>query len=706
MFGIIAAAIWLSYRGMKESALEGGQQRLQNLTQQLASLSQQSTALLVTRTVTAANDATVRSFLQSPSAVTRPAASASLQQFTSPIEPNTLQVELWNVDQTIALVLPEGSKLEPSMLDAEFRQSTAEPFRSLGAMRLVNGVIAYPVVAASRDDAGKVIGYLVRWRKVAATPEARKQLGDLLGGQAALFFGNSRGDMWTDMSSVVPPPPSGLQAIHNVTQYQRDGISVMGLGRPVSGTPFFIVVEFPEHVLLSQANKFLRRMVMIGIGLLAIGLVGAIVLSRSITTPLRSLTETASAISAGDYSRMVQLKQNDELGTLASAFNSMIVTLRDSQFELERKIKEKTTQLEAAPCAMLMVNNNGGISLANAQAEKLFGYSRTELLEKPAMMLFPERFRTEQTDQRIEVLQTVHKSGFGLGRDIYVLRKGDLEVPVEIDLNPIETSDGPFVLVSIVDLTERKRTEEEIHRLNNELEQRVAERTAQLEAANQELEAFSYSTSHDLRAPLRHLAGFAELLRKNGWAQMDESSQRYVTTIIAVSTRMGELIDHLLNFSRLGRSELQVRPIELGPLIDEIVEEMAETQGDRHVSWQVADLPTISGDSLLLRLVFTNLISNALKFTSGVERAQIEIGCELEKHQVVVFVKDNGVGFDMKYADKLFGVFQRLHRTDEFEGTGIGLANVRRIVNRHGGRTWATSIVGEGATFFVSLPSR
>jgi signal transduction histidine kinase len=257
-----------------------------------------------------------------------------------------------------------------------------------------------------------------------------------------------------------------------------------------------------------------------------------------------------------------------------------------------------------------------------------------------------------------------------------------------------------FVLLASVyylirhDITERRRVAAELQR-----------RGKLLEAANKELEAFSYSVSHDLRAPLRHIDGYASLLQKSALPLLDEKSSRYLQTISESATHMGQLIDDLLVFSRMGRQEMLHATVNLEQLVKSVLHDLRHDTQSREISWTIGALPDVKGDPAMLRQVFSNLIANAIKFTATRPLAMIEIGSdERSPAEMVFYVRDNGVGFDMQYAGKLFGVFQRLHRADEFEGTGIGLANVRRIIHRHGGRTWAESTLDQGATFYFSLP--
>jgi K+-sensing histidine kinase KdpD len=252
-----------------------------------------------------------------------------------------------------------------------------------------------------------------------------------------------------------------------------------------------------------------------------------------------------------------------------------------------------------------------------------------------------------------------------------------------------------------VEVEQRKQQEDEIRKLN----QKLANRAAELESSNKELESFAYSVSHDLRAPLRHVVGFSELLQKQAASLLDDKSKRYIKTILDSAKKMGKLIDDLLSFSRIGRAETKRSLVNLEQLVKDVVSEIEQETRGREIAWKFDALPVCYGDRSMLMLVLVNLVSNAVKFTRMRTRAEIEIGCaDGDNDDLEVFVRDNGAGFDMQYANKLFGVFQRLHRADEFEGTGIGLATVQRIIHRHGGKVRAEGAVDQGATFYFSLP--
>jgi signal transduction histidine kinase len=252
-----------------------------------------------------------------------------------------------------------------------------------------------------------------------------------------------------------------------------------------------------------------------------------------------------------------------------------------------------------------------------------------------------------------------------------------------------------------VEVEQRRLREDEIRKLNQELGKRAAE----LEATNKELESFAYSVSHDLRAPLRHMVGYSELLQRQASSLLDEKSQRFIRTILDSAKRMGNLIDDLLAFSRIGRAETKKTEVDLEQLVKEVVAEIGQDTKSRDIAWKVGALPVCYGDRSMLRLVVVNLVSNAAKFTRLRAPAEIEIGCvDRNKKEVEVFVRDNGAGFDMQYVNKLFGVFQRLHLPEQFEGTGIGLATVQRIIHRHGGKVRGEGAVDQGATFYFSLP--
>jgi light-regulated signal transduction histidine kinase (bacteriophytochrome) len=281
------------------------------------------------------------------------------------------------------------------------------------------------------------------------------------------------------------------------------------------------------------------------------------------------------------------------------------------------------------------------------------------------------------------------------------------KIGVEFVSNVFRAEDRDMIQCNVRDITAQKRAEAEVLALNAELERRVITRTSQLQAANEELDSFSYSVSHDLRTPLRHVMGFAKNLQNDGGSSFSENAVGNLSSIYRAAEQMEELIDDLLAFARVGQMEMQKAEVDLNGLVAETVRGFAGDTNGRGVTWKIHALPPVLADRALLRLALVNLVSNAVKFTKNRAEATIEIGCTTnDQDGTVIYVRDNGAGFDAKYATKLFGVFQRMHTQEEFEGTGIGLANVQRIIRRHGGRIWTEAAVDRGATFYFSLASQ
>jgi PAS domain S-box-containing protein len=375
--------------------------------------------------------------------------------------------------------------------------------------------------------------------------------------------------------------------------------------------------------------------------------------------------------------------------------------LREARDNLELEVAERTRQaslLNLTHDTIFVRDMNAVITYWNRGAEELYGFTAEQAVGKRTHDLLQTVFPLPYEEVRAELLKDGRWEGElrhtkADGSAVIVSSRWSLQS--DLDGRPLA------ILETNNDITERKRREDQIESLNLQL----ATRSSELESINKELEAFAYSVSHDLRAPLRHIGGYTELLQKQISSIVNEKANRYMATILDSAKRMGNLIDDLLAFSRIGRAETQKTQVNLDQLVKEALSEVRQDAEGRQIAWRIGALPPFWGDRSMLRLVLVNLLSNAVKFTRTRPNAEIEVGvANGTVDEQIIFVRDNGVGFDMKYAGKLFGVFQRLHQSDVFEGTGIGLATVQRIIHRHGGRVWAEGAINEGATFYFSAP--
>lgn len=437
-------------------------------------------------------------------------------------------------------------------------------------------------------------------------------------------------------------------------------------------------------------------------------IVYAALLSRRITTGLNESFGVASAICMGRRDKRVQTLRRDEIGSLGIALNLMLDTIaleEQKSNETQRQLREAEARvrllLDSTAEGIIGVDLEGFITIANHAAVEQLGYREgTELLGREVHRLI--NFDEQPGGLR---MGAAYGAGVSIHQEdaLFHRRNGD-KFHAEYWAAP-KWRDGAVIgaVLTFVDITWRREIEAELQRYREQLEERVAERTAELTALNRELEAFSYSVSHDLRAPLRSIHGFSKILEEKYQVQLDESGRDYLQRVMRASNRMSELIDGLLLLSRVGRGELQLETVNVSELANRAMQHCMELHAGRRVQFHVAEMPPVRADRRLLTVVFNNLLSNALKFTGSREEACIAVGAGVFGERFAYYVHDNGVGFDMSYVERLFGAFQRLHSVDEFEGAGIGLATVQRIIHRHGGEVWAQAEPDKGATFYFSL---
>jgi signal transduction histidine kinase len=556
---ILAVFLWTTNNALERVLTRAGEDRVQVVSDQVASLMTQGVTRGTVEATRVAADPAIASALRSPSSDNLAAAKRVLSELAVANQP---PAELWTRDGVLVLDAGPPAGRGAAGAVAPGRASRVPTTAGLSLFHVNGTAVAYELTTAVPAD----LGFVVAPRTFAAAQNSQT-IQRLVGAGASVAIGNQRGDVWSDFATRVAGPPvdasrRGPTAIRTPRGDAR--IGAIGL---IPNSPWAVWVDLPRTLVLAPARTLLRRMLWLAFAFTAVAALIVAVVSARITTPLHTLTSASEQIAGGRYTERVPADRRDEIGRLGAAFNIMAERVAAAHADLER---------------------------------------------------------------------------------------------------------------------------------------RVDERTGELQEAMHELEAFSYSVSHDLRAPLRHVAGFANLLGKSDGASLSDEGRRHVRTIIDAAARMGQLIDDLLAFSRISRAPLTKRHVELNQLVQEARRELGDSP--HAVAWQIHDLPAVDADPSLLRLVLVNLLSNAVKYSSKQPAPIVEVGASNGGTETVIFVRDNGEGFDMQYVHKLFGVFQRLHSKEEFEGTGIGLANVRRIVQRHGGRTWAEGELKRGATFYVALP--
>lgn len=481
-----------------------------------------------------------------------------------------------------------------------------------------------------------------------------------------------------------------------------------------------ILLRYSLQNLLETIAGVEKTILFVAVTILTGGSILALGLSNLITFPIRKLVAASNQVIDGNLGAKVEVTTSDELGLLSKTFNLMVLSIRENSRTLEQANEELYTQKESlndynqllqssseqlrlneakfrgvlynAPDSLVIANSDRKIQLVNSQAEKIFGYSGDELRQMDVSELFAPLFKQTFLKVHDKLLNGNDENAVIAGVELMGKQRNGTQFSVELSVGSFEVEGQIWTCNAIRDITSRKKTESELIRINEKLELK-----------NQELESFSYSVSHDLRAPLRAVVGYSEILVEEYGEVLDEEGKKVMATIVKNTQKMSNLIDDILAFSKLGRLEMMSQQIDMKEMFQSVYNDLTFELNGRKIEYHLDDIVPAFGDASMIKQLVANLLSNAIKYTGKKELAIIEVKGEHSENGYIYSVKDNGVGFDMQYEDKLFGVFQRLHKEREFPGTGVGLAIVKRILDRHNGLIWVQSEIDKGTIFYFLI---
>jgi PAS domain S-box-containing protein len=493
----------------------------------------------------------------------------------------------------------------------------------------------------------------------------------------------------------VPGPEEGM-----TTRYLFVDLNDPRYGSDVSRIIELTYTDAPTKDALASSISFYLSLGAIALFLCALLAIGVI---RSLTRPIGRMVQDVDTIAGGDLDHPISPPLGEELLRLEESVTAMVARLKSMIADLRASEENYRTLVQSANSIILRFDSTGNVTYMNPFALKFFGYTADAIMGRNIMGTIVPATDSSGRDLRVKMDDLyVHPEQYAVSENENIKKDGS-RVWISWTNKPLCDAEGNLVEILSIgnDITRLKQAEQEIQMLNSELEARVADRTRQLTEVNRNLESFTYSVSHDLRAPLRAISGYSTLLLDD-LPGISEKDRRYLEMLRQNAHEMGRLIDDLLHFSRLGQRSLQKQTIYPAPFIREILQELKSDPAIGNVEFKVGDLPPCEADPALMKQVLTNLLSNAIKFSRMRDHPVVEIGSSEKDGRKVNFVRDNGIGFDMRYADKIFGVFQRLHNSHEYEGTGVGLAIVHRIIELHGGTIWVESAPGQGTTFYFT----